>query len=293
MRLLTLMTVLVACAVATAVPPNVAALQLTPPETVTIESGALHLHAMVFRPAGTGPFPAVLFNHGSYGRGDVLTPEQAAAIGAVFARHGYLTLFLFRRGVGLSADQGKPEGQAMSEAFSTGGSEARNRAQASLLDGEALQEVLAGLASVKARPHVDAERIALAGHSFGGSLSLLVAAREPGVHAVVLFASTSRSWGRSADLRARLRAAARTTMAPVLFMHASNDYSTAPGTILAAERKKLGLPQRLRIYPSFGSTASEGHNFLYSSVGTWESDVFAFLDESLNSTKPIAHVSPP
>jgi carboxymethylenebutenolidase len=293
MRPLTVMTVIAACVLAAVQPPNVAALQPDAAETVTVESGALRLHAMVFRPVGKGPFPAVLFNHGSYGRGDVLTAEQAAAFGEVFARHGYVLLFLFRRGVGLSADQGKPEGQIMSEAFSAGGSEARNRAQASLLDGEALQEVLAGLASMKARPDVDAERIALAGHSFGGSMSLLVAAREPGVHAVVLFASTSRSWGRSADLRARLRAAARTIRAPVLFMHAANDYSTAPGTVLASERKKLGLPQRLEIYPSFGSTASEGHNFLYSSVGTWESDVFAFLDESLNSAKPIAHVSPP
>jgi dienelactone hydrolase len=146
---------------------------------------------------------------------------------------------------------------------------------------------------MKARADVDAERMVLAGHSFGGTLSLLVAARQPDVRAVVLFASTSRSWGRSADLRERLRAAARTTRAPVLFMHAANDYSTAPGRVLAAERRKLGLPQRLQIYPSFGSTASEGHNFLYSRAGIWESDVFAFLDESFSSAKPIAHVSPP
>jgi dienelactone hydrolase len=287
------MVSMAACALAILLAPAASAWQPNAGETVTITSGALRLHALVFRPAGTGPFPAVLFNHGSYGRGDVLTTEQAAGLGTVFARHGYLLLFPFRRGVALSADQGKPEGEVMNEAFSTGGSSARNRTQLALLDGEAMQEALAGLATLKARPDVDSERMALAGHSFGGSLSLLVAAREPGVGAVVLFASTARSWPRSADLRARLDMAARSIKAPVLFMHAANDYSTAPGRVLAAKRQTLGLPQRLEIYPSFGSTASEGHNFLYSSVATWESDVFAFLDESLSSAKPIAHVSPP
>ena len=258
-----------------------------------VRGSSVDLHALLWRPVGRGPFPAVLFNHGSYGRGDLLTPEQAAALGTVFAKHGYVFLFLFRRGVGLSADQGPPEGELMNQAFSREGSRGRNRTQLKLLDGESMVEADAGLGFLKSKPYIDHGRIAIAGHSFGGSLSLLLAAREPVIRAVVLFASTARSWDRSPDLRARLLTAARTMGAPVLFIHAANDYSTAPGTVLAAERQKLGLPQRLRIYPAFGSTASEGHNFLYSTTGTWESDVFAFLDESLNSAKPIAHVSPP
>jgi len=273
--------------------PWVRGMQPTAPRPVIVESGTLRLHALVYRPVGEGSFPAVLFNHGSYGRGDVLTPDQPDALGTVFTRHGYVLLFLFRRGVGLSADQGKPEGVVMNEAFAAGGSQARNRTQVALLEGEAMEEALAGLAVLKGSPAVDPQRIALAGHSFGGSLSLLVAARESAIRAVALFASTARSWDRSADLRVRLRTAARTIKAPVLFMHAANDYSTAPGRVLGAERQGLGLPQRLQIYASFGSTPSEGHNFLYSSVATWESDVFAFLDESLSSAKPIAHVSPP
>jgi len=34
-------------------------------ETVVIPSGALRLKAFLWRPKGTGPFPVVLFNHGS------------------------------------------------------------------------------------------------------------------------------------------------------------------------------------------------------------------------------------
>jgi carboxymethylenebutenolidase len=282
-----------ACVLAILLVPLALARQPNAPETIIIRSANVYLHALLWRPIGKGPFPAVLFNHGSYGRGDVLTPEQATVLGTEFAKHGYAFLFLFRRGVGLSADQGPPEGELMNQAFSKDGSRGRNRTQLELLDGESMVEARAGLDFLRHRPDIDHGRIAIAGHSFGGSLSLLLAASEPVVHAVLLFGSTARSWDRSPDLRARLLTAARTTGVPVLFIHAANDYSTAPGTALAAERQKLGLPQRLRIYPAFGSTASEGHNFLYSSPGTWESDVFAFLGQSLNSAKPIAHVSPP
>jgi hypothetical protein len=36
------------------------------PESLVVKSGALQLRALLFRPRGSGPFPAVLFNHGSY-----------------------------------------------------------------------------------------------------------------------------------------------------------------------------------------------------------------------------------
>jgi len=80
-------------------------------KVVVVRNGSATLHALLWRPQGRGPFPAVLFNHGS-GR----TPEdlarlgpyepQAEILGPVFARHGYEFMYLFRRGVGLSADQG-------------------------------------------------------------------------------------------------------------------------------------------------------------------------------------------
>jgi carboxymethylenebutenolidase len=79
------------------------------PETVSVHSGSATLHAMLWRPQGHGPFPAILLNHGS-GRTrddlDRLGPYErnAEKLGPVFARHGYVFLYLFRRGVGLSID---------------------------------------------------------------------------------------------------------------------------------------------------------------------------------------------
>jgi predicted acyl esterase len=72
------------------------------PETIVVHNGTVTLHALLWRPQGHGPFPAILFNHGS-GRTreelEQLGPyeQQADILGPVFARHGYVFLFLFRR----------------------------------------------------------------------------------------------------------------------------------------------------------------------------------------------------
>jgi hypothetical protein len=54
-----------------------------------------------------------------------------------------------------------------------------------------------------------------------------------------------------------------------------------PGNAMAAERKRMGKPQVLKIYPAIGKTSLEGHNFVYSAVDRWETDVFKFLDANV------------
>jgi carboxymethylenebutenolidase len=110
------------------------------PDTVVVQSGGLRLRALLWKPPGSGPFPAVLFNHGSYGSAYPLKPEEPAALGPVFARHGYVFLFLFRRGIGLSADQGTADGDLMARALAEHGQEGRNRVQLELLGTEELNE---------------------------------------------------------------------------------------------------------------------------------------------------------
>jgi carboxymethylenebutenolidase len=255
--------------------------QVAPPDTITVQSGGLALRALVWHPAGRGPFPAVLFNHGSYGAGDPLTADEPAAVGPVFARHGYVFLFLCRQGIGLSAGQGIADGDLMDRAFAANGEAGRNRVQLALLEGDELAEAGAALARLRALPDVDPDRVAVAGHSFGGILTLLLVARDSTLRAAVDFAGGAHSWGLSPKLRARLREAVGRTRVPVFFIHAANDYSTAPGTALAAEMRRRGRPHRLTIYPAEGHTAREGHNFVYRSTTTWEPAVFGFLAERL------------
>jgi dienelactone hydrolase len=258
--------------------------QVPGPDTVVVSSGDLKLHAVLYRPEGPGPFPAVLFNHGSghaagrdsSGRVDQRHPEL---LGPLFVKHGYLFLYLFRRGDGLSAGQGVPSADRMDSAGAAGGQVARNNLQLRLMEGDELNDVLAGLAFLRARPDVQVGRLAVVGDSFGGSLTLLVAERDSTLRAAVAFAIGGYSWERSPPLRARLLKAADRTMVPMFFIHAWNDYSVAPAQALGSEMTRLGKPNRVRIYSAGGNTPEEGHDFIDLGVRTWEADVFGFLDE--------------
>jgi carboxymethylenebutenolidase len=256
------------------------------PETVVVHNRSVTLHALLWRPQGRGPFPAILFNHGSGRTREELErlgpyERQADILGPVFARHGYVFLFLFRRGVGLSADQGTNAIDLMNRELAAHGQEARNTLQLRLLENSEMTDVLSGLAFVRELSEVDARNVAVIGHSFGGSLTLLLAEREPDLRAVVIFSGAGYSWDRSPELRARLLTAVAHIGALVFFIHAANDYSLAPGKTLDARRQELGKPHRLRIYPPIGHTADEGHSFLYLGVSSWEPDMFAFLDEHM------------
>jgi dienelactone hydrolase len=66
------------------------------------------------------------------------------------------------------------------------GVEARNRLQLERLDGPDLDDARSGLASLRRRVDVDRNAIALAGHSFGASLTLLMGGREPDLRAIVV-----------------------------------------------------------------------------------------------------------
>ena len=243
--------------------------------TVSVTSGELTLHGLLWRPAGKGPFPAVLFNHGS---GPAADAQQAGVLGTTFARHGYMFLYLYRRGAGLSSDQGTNSEELMNRAMEAKGQAGRNEVQLQLLDAE-LPDAVGGLAFLRSDPEVDKQRLVVAGHSFGGSLSLLLAERETDLRAVVVFAAAGKSWEASPPLRTRLLAAVDHSNAPVLFVYAANDYSIAPARELAAEMTRRHKLSQSRIYPAFGTTASQGHSFVYSGLSTWEQDVFAFLDD--------------
>jgi carboxymethylenebutenolidase len=254
------------------------------PQVVEISNGKAHLKAILWKPAGQGPFPAVLVNHGSGRTRDELQrlgpyERQSDILGPVFARHGYICLFLFRRGVGLSTDQGESAIDTMNHEFAAHGQTGRNAVQLELLETREMNDAEAALAYLRAAPQVDSSRVALIGHSFGGSLTILMAEREPAIRALVIFSAAGNSWDRSADLRKRLLAALPRIRAPVFFIHAANDYSLNPGKAMDERLAELGKQHRLKIYPPIGTTAEDGHSFPLTGVNIWEPDVFAFLDQ--------------
>jgi carboxymethylenebutenolidase len=254
------------------------------PETVVVPSGKLHLKAFLWKPNRPGPFPAVLFCHGSGGADAGHTAglpitEAAEKLAPLFLKHGYAFLYLFRRGQGLSADQGAFMQDILKREEAMKGKEARQHLQFVLTTTDHLDDVMAALSLLKTAPAIDAKRLAIVGHSFGGQLALLAAERDNTVRAAVTFAAAAGSWERSPELRERLRVAVDNARAPIMLIQAANDYSTAPSYALAEEMERLHKPHLLKIYPPVGRTADDGHNLLYLAIPQWERDVFGFLDE--------------
>ena len=250
-------------------------------ETVKVPSGSLRLKAYLWKPSGPGPFPAVLFNHGRSDNPQQHTTGSAKVLGPVFAKHGYVLLYLFRRGEGLSADQGKFIGDLLQQDEAAKGRDARNHLQTTLLTTDHLDDAQAGLSYLKGLPYVDAHRVAVAGHSFGGQLTVLMAAQDQNVRAAVAFAPAAASWEGSPELRELLLDAVRKIKVPVMFLQAANDYSLTPTQAMAEEMSRLGKKNVRNVYRAVGARAAEGHNFVYTDVGLWEQDVFRFLEENV------------
>jgi carboxymethylenebutenolidase len=253
------------------------------PDTISLQSGKLILKGLLWHPVGHGPFPTIIFCHGSYESSDTIhNPDrELSLLGPVFARHGFIYLGLLRRGVGLSTGQGVNSTDLMDKALNERGQEGRNEVQLQQLLTDQLQDMISGLSYLRRRKDVDANRMAIMGHSFGGALTLLVAEHDPRLKAAVVFAEAGYSWNLSPELRASLIIAVKTIVIPIMIIHAQNDYSTTPGYALDSVMNKLNKQHILKIYPKFGETANEGHNLIFNSIPTWEEDVFKFLHESL------------
>ena len=78
------------------------------PEIVQFRNQEISLAGELFMPKGDGPFPAILYNHGS--APGMSNSRASEAIGPLFASRGWVFFMPYRRGQGLSANAG-PTGQ--------------------------------------------------------------------------------------------------------------------------------------------------------------------------------------
>ncbi len=243
-------------------------------EVVTFPGGALTLHGVIWKPEGNGPFPVMVYNHGSEA-----WPTDLHDIGPLYAKHGYVLFGPNRRGQGRSVDAAPyMNGQLIAERKAHGDA-AWGRLAVKLHETEQLDDQLAGIEYVKTLPYVDPKRIAVSGVSFGGIQTVLAAERGSGIRVAVDFAGAAMMWADSPEIRERMLTAVRNAKVPIYFIQAENDYNLGPNQTLAAEMDRVGKPHRMKIYPPFGVTHQDGHRLGLKGGVVWESDVFAFLDE--------------
>src|SRR5262249_20594268 len=232
-------------------------------------------HGVVYKPDGRGPFPAVLYNHGS--AAGMLSQQAFDALGPVFVRHGWVFFGPYRRGQGLSADAGRYIGEGIDQAKQQGGMAAGAATMVRLLETDHLNDQLAALAWLRRQAFVDARRIAVAGNSFGGIETVLGAEREA-FCAAIDSAGGAESWALAPLLQQRMKTAVRNAKSPILFFQAENDWNLEPTKALGAAMKEAGKPYEAKIYPPYGTSHQEGHTFGYFGSAVWANDVFQFLD---------------
>lgn len=238
-------------------------------EEVAFSSDGYELHGFIHRPDGPGPFPAVLYNHGSE-----RLPGSKPGIAATFNAQGYVVFVPHRRG------HGRSPGPYIMDQIGTGPS--RGSRLVELLDAH-VKDVVAALEYLRQLAYVDPARIAVAGCSFGGIQTMLLAERGLGVRAAVAFAPGAITWDGTPEIRQRLITAAQNARMPVFLLQAENDYNVAPSRVLAQELARAGKPYKMQIFPAYGTTHQDGHGGFCSSGSAWGAAVSTFLAEYLQS----------
>jgi dienelactone hydrolase len=239
-------------------------------ERVTYVNAELTLGGLLWKPAGNGPFPAVIWNHGSEQLPGATQSNPLAA--AALSAQGYVVLVPLRRGQGFS------EGTWIVDATNAVAPDKRPALIARLHTTEQLSDQFAGLAYLRALPYVDGLRVAVAGWSYGGIQAVLGAgSSSAGYAAAVVFTPASQSWDGNPDLQAAMLEAATTATIPFLFIQAENDYSLVPTRALTDAIVAGGGRATRHIYPAFGSTSQDGHEFAVRGSDSWGPEVFAFL----------------
>jgi len=242
------------------------------PGEVVFPGGGRELHGFLWRPEGTGPFPAVVWNHGSE-----KLPGSQPALAAFYTAHSYVFFAPHRRG------QGRSPGESIQDQVAQ--ASPRERAwRMVVLQQEEVADVIAAVEYVKSLPYVDPGRIAISGCSFGGIQTLLAGERDLGVRALLPFAPGAMSWEGNEPLRDRLVRAVEQAKAPVFLIQAENDYSLGPSHALSKAASKKHKDFQSKIYPAFGSTHQDGHwGFCSKATEVWGSDVLAFLEAQMKS----------
>lgn len=142
------------------------------------DGNPIRLETVIFKPAGSGPFPLAVFNHGSIGRSP--TPEllkqtwASLEIADFLNKRGWLVAFPQRRG------RGKSDGFCDEELGRPGSGKLACDLDTALADADrALSDIEAAVAALRRRPDVAPGPALIGGHSRGGVLALAYAGMHP------------------------------------------------------------------------------------------------------------------
>jgi dienelactone hydrolase len=247
--------------------------------------GTLTMTAQVFRPAGDGPFPVVVFSHGrapdAVDRVHLKVGVSRAQLRYWLAR-GNAVVSPIRPGYGAT---GGPDDENNGAHFNNLGRctttpDFRRAATA------AVRSVDATLAWLRTQPWADAHRVLLVGQSMGGLASVASGAHPPdGVVGYINFAgggggSPSLSPGHSCDpdqLTRLYGEFGRATTVPSLWVYAMNDQYFGPDAPAAWHESFARGGSRTTFVHAPALADGDGHGLSRHAQRLWAPYVDAFL----------------
>jgi dienelactone hydrolase len=245
---------------------------------VTFRSGELTLAGYLYKPAGNGPFPAVLWNHGS--EPDPASSPQFDSVAAIFVPAGFVVFAPMRRGH--SDSQGEWIRESIRHEMALRGPAAGMKLGVQLLETSQVDDQLAGLAFLEKQTFVDTGRVVVAGCSFGGIQTLFAAARHVGYRAAVSISPAALSWNDSPDLQDSLKSAAARIDIPVFLIQPAKDASLEPAKVLGPILTRRNPSNRVKIYPAVGPETLQRHCFGGApGMHVWGADAVAFVEAAL------------
>ena len=252
-------------------------------QPVTFTSGQLTLAGVVYKPDGPGPFPTVIWNHGSE-----KTPgrsRQFDAVADIFVPAGYAVFAASRRGH--DSSEGAYISDLMDAEEKKVGADGAGRLVVRLLETEQLDDQFAGIAYAKTLPFVDADRMVVAGCSFGGIQSLLAAERGGGLKAAFSISPAALMWGWNPHIRNRLLTAVHGITIPVRLIQPPKDASLEPARVLGVEARKAGRDAfSTKVYSRDGVPKDEQTHCFggVKGVHNWAGEAVDFFDSVLGIT---------
>jgi len=239
--------------------------------------GPVELEVVLFRPLGDGPFPTVVFHHGSTGNGSdpslfpVTTLNETVA--EWFVRRGWMVAFPQRRGRGKSGgvyDEGFNAGRT---AYSCQRGIALTGAERAVADADAAVDWL------RSRADVDTTAMLSAGVSRGGVLALIHVAHRPDVFlGAVNFVGgwLGEGCGDYLDVNRTLFMRAARFPGATIWLYADHDsfYSIAHSRTNFDAYTAAGGLGAFRVH---GRAPGLNGHFLANDAGLWGPDVDAYL----------------
>jgi len=242
------------------------------------ESGGhvIRIEATLFKPSGVGPYPVLIFNHGSSGGPIPATyTENPKAFGAYLASKGIALMVPMRRG------RGKSEGSNNEEPSPCTVEAALQGLRYASETVDAVYEYL------RQQSWSSMDKVILAGHSRGGVLASVYAAEHPGAASAVI--NFSGGWKNdncgpvdvNTVLFSRAGSGARV---PNLFLYARSDAFYSDDSIVnyAAAFKRAGGDVNFEL---LNVEKINGHQLFHRAMPVWKNNIHAFLQRTGIVTK--------